>query len=95
MDRPPADRDPAPERDPAHDPFPDPRPFRRIQAATAALIAVAAAVTLLSDERPAGVRWGAGVGIVVLIVIIWWITRHRTPRRERDPNEKSRNAGDM
>ena len=50
-------------------PFPDPRPFRRIQAATALLIAVAAAVTLLSDERPAAVRWSAVAGIVVLLVI--------------------------
>ncbi len=63
------------------DPFPDPRPLRRIQAATAILLAVVAALTLLSDERPATVRWGAAVGIGVLILIVWGITRHRRPRR--------------
>jgi hypothetical protein len=73
------DRDPE-RREEGHDPFPDPRPFRRIQAATAALIAVAAVVTLLSGERPAAVRWGAAVGIGVLILIIWVITRSRGPR---------------
>jgi hypothetical protein len=76
-------------------PFPDPRPFRRIQAATALLIAVAAAVTLLSDERPATVRWSAVAGIAVLILVVWWITRHRRPLRERHPGKKSENAGDM
>lgn len=59
--------------------FPDPRPFRRIQGATAGLIGVAAAVTLLSDERPGAVRWGAAVGLALLIVAIWWITRRRRP----------------
>jgi hypothetical protein len=91
---------PDPDRSPGSppgepEPFPDPRPFRRIQAATALLIAVAAAVTLLSDERPAAVRWSAVAGMAVLILVVWWITRHRRPVRERDPGEKSENAGDM
>ena len=77
------------------DPFPDPRPFRRIQAATALLIAVVAAVTLLSDERPAAVRWAAAIGITLLLLAIWWITRHRRPLGGRDPDEKPENAGDM
>ena len=74
------DREP---RDPSEEPdtFPDQRPLRRIQAATAALIAIAAALTLLSDERPEAVRWSAAVGIGVLIIIVWAITRHRRPRR--------------
>jgi hypothetical protein len=73
--------DPDRERPPEEpDPFPDPRPLRRIQLATAALIAVAGAVTLLSDERPAVVRWSAAVGIAVLIVVVWAITRHRRTR---------------
>lgn len=62
-----------------HD-LPDPRPLRRIQAATAVLIGVAAVVTLLSDERPGAVRWGTVVGLALLIVAIWAITR----RRRRD-----------
>jgi hypothetical protein len=91
---------PDPDRSPGSppgepDPFPDPRPFRRIQAATALLIAVVAAVTLLSDERPAAVRWSAVAGMAVLILVVWWITRHRRAAGERDPAEKSENAGDM
>jgi hypothetical protein len=75
------DRDPDPPRGDrqGHDPFPDPRPFRRIQAATAVLIAVVAAITLLSDERPSAVRWSAAAGIGVLVLIIWAITRRRKP----------------
>ena len=78
--------DPDPDRAPREppeepDPFPDPRPLRRIQAATAALIAIVAALTLLSDERPTAVRWSAAVGIGVLIVVVWAITRHRGQRR--------------
>ena len=69
--------DPPPENPP--DPFPDPRPFRRIQAATAVLIAGVAALTLLSDSRPAGVRWGTAIGLLVLIVTIYVITRRRRP----------------
>ncbi len=73
-----ADPDRAPREPPEEpDPFPDPRPLRRIQAATAILIAIVAALTLLSDERPAAVRWSAVVGIGVLILIVWAITRRR------------------
>jgi hypothetical protein len=71
--------DPRDDRD--RDPFPDPRPFRRIQAATFALIAIAAAVTVLSDSRPAEVRWGGAIGIGVLILTIWLITRRRRSHR--------------
>jgi hypothetical protein len=69
--------DPPPDDRP--DPFPDPRPFRRIQAATAVLIALAAALTLISDQRPEAVRWGAAIGLIVLIVAIFLITRRRRP----------------
>lgn len=74
------EREPDPPRDEPHDPFPDPRPFRRIQAATAALIAAVAVLTLLSDSRPAEVRWGAAIGVVALIVAVFVITRRRRPR---------------
>ncbi len=73
MEREPAD--PPPDDPP--DPFPDPRPFRRIQAATAVLIAGVAVLTLLSDSRPAEVRWGTAIGVLVLIVTIYVITRRR------------------
>ena len=73
-DRPPRDPPEAP------GPYPDPRPLRRVQAATAILLAVVAALTLLSDERPAAVRWSAAVGIGVLILIVWALTRRRRPR---------------
>lgn len=76
------DPDRAPREPPEEpDPFPDPRPLRRIQAATAILIAIVAALTLLSDRRPEAVRWSAVVGIAVLILIVWLITRHRRTRR--------------
>ena len=75
MEREPTD----PPRDDQPDPFPDPRPFRRIQAATAALIAGVAVLTLLSDSRPEAVRWGAAAGLLVLIVTIYVITRRRRP----------------
>jgi hypothetical protein len=61
-------------------PSPHPRPLRRVLAATAILLAVVAALTLLSDERPAAVRWSAAVGIGVLILIVWALTRRRRPR---------------
>ena len=77
MEREPADPPPPPDDRP--DPFPDPRPFRRIQAATAVLIGGVAVLTLLSDSRPAGVRWGAAIGLAVLIVAIYVITRRRRP----------------
>lgn len=78
--------DPDPDRPPREPPeapgsYPDTRPLRRVQAATAILLAVVAALTLLSDERPAAVRWTAAAGIGVLILIVWAITRHRRPRR--------------
>jgi len=76
--------EPDPDRTPREppeepDPFPDARPLRRIQAATAILLAIVAAVTLLSDERPSAVRWAGAVGIGVLLVVIWAITRRRKP----------------
>lgn len=61
--------------------FPDPRPLRRLQAATLALIAIAALVTLLIDRRPAELRWGAAVGVAALIVVIIVITRRRRAGR--------------
>jgi len=75
MEREPTD----PPREDQPDPFPDPRPLRRIQAATAVLIAGVAVLTLLSDSRPAAVRWGTAIGLVVLIVTIYVITRRRRP----------------
>ena len=71
-----------PSREPPEgpDPIPDARPLRRIQAATAILLAVVAALTLLSDQRPEAVRWAAAIGLGVLLVVIWGITRHRRPR---------------
>lgn len=60
-------------------PLPDPAPFKRIQIATAALIAGAGLITLLSDERPGAVRWGTLVGLIVLIVTIYVVTRRRRP----------------
>ena len=78
MDREPT-KPPPPDRD--DDPFPEARPFRRIQAATAGLIALAAVVTLLSDSRPASVRWGTAIGLGVLILTIWLITRRRRSHR--------------
>ena len=75
-----------PERPPErHDDlrYPDPKPFRRIQVATVALIVLVAVLTLTSGSRPAEVRWGtliscispqAGVG-----------SRIPLPRRARRP----------
>ena len=73
--------EPRDERDPLDARFPDARPLRRIQAATAGLIALAAVVTLLSDSRPAGVRWGTIVGLGALVVVVAVILR----RRRRPP----------
>ena len=61
--------------------YPDSRPFRRIQLATGALIVVAVLVTLFSDKRPAEVRYGALIGVAVLILVILWATRRRRARR--------------
>lgn len=67
-------REPGPPPGPA---LPDARPFKRIQLVTAALIAVAALITLTSDSRPGAVRWGTIVGVTVLAVAVWLITRRR------------------
>lgn len=75
----PGDDGPAPRRDGGRPPLPDLRPFRRIQGATALLIVAAGVVTLLSDERPGAVRWGTVVGLIVLIVTIYVVTRRRRP----------------
>ena len=63
--------------------FPDPRPLRRIQAATAALIGIVALITLLSDARPSEVRWGTLVGLAALAVAVLATLRRRR-RREGD-----------
>ena len=76
--------DDRPDRDPLEPRFPDARPLRRIQAATAGLIALAAVVTLLSDSRPEGVRWGTLVGLVALVVVVAVVLRRR-----RTPPEDS------
>lgn len=75
--------DPIEERDPYSPAFPDARPLRRIQAATAGLIALAAVVTLLSDSRPAEVRWGTLVGLAALAIVVAVVLR----RRKRPPDE--------
>ncbi len=72
-DRPPGDGD--------RPGLPDPGPLRRIQLATAALLVAAALITLLSDERPGAVRWGTALGLIVLIVTIYVVTRQRRSRR--------------
>lgn len=75
--------EPRDERDPFDSRFPDPRPLRRVQAATAALIAVAALGTLLSDSRPSEVRWGTLIGLGVLVVVVAVVLR----RRKRPPQD--------
>jgi MYXO-CTERM domain-containing protein len=60
--------------------LPDPKPFKRIQWVTAALLAVAALITLISDERPSEVRWGTVAGVALLIVGIALVTRRRRGR---------------
>lgn len=77
--------DPRDERDRLDPRFPDPRPLRRIQAATAGLIAVAAVVTLLSDSRPAEVRWGTLVGLAALAVVVAVVLRRRNRPPDEDP----------
>ena len=64
-----------PERPPErHDDlrYPDPKPFRRIQLATVALIVLAAVLTLTSGSRPAEVRWGTLIGLAALTVLVLW-----------------------
>lgn len=72
--------------------FPDPRPLRRIQAATAALIGVVALITLLSDSRPSEVRWGTLVGLAALVVAAALILRRRG-RRSGDDEEPGAGPG--
>jgi len=57
--------------------LPDPRPFRRIQAVTAALLALGLIVTLTSDRRPAEVRWGTLIGVALLALGVFLVTRRR------------------
>lgn len=77
--------DPRDDRDPWGPRFPDARPLRRIQAATAGLIALAAVVMLLSDSRPSEVRWGTLIGLVLLVVAVAVILRRRRRTAGRDP----------
>ena len=60
--------------------LPDPRPFKRIQLITAALLVGAVVITLLSDRRPDEVRWGAAAGVVLLIAGIALVTWRRRRR---------------
>ena len=61
--------------------FPDARPLRRMQGVTFALIALVALVTLLSDSRPAEVRWAALAGVAVLVVAVAIVLRRRGGER--------------
>ena len=74
--------------------FPDPRPLRRLQLATIALIVIAALVTLLSGSRPAEVRWGTLIGLVALILVVLWATRWRRSRRGPPAGQNPRNPGE-
>jgi Flp pilus assembly protein TadB len=74
--------------------YPDPRPLRRLQLATIALIVIAALVTLLSGSRPAEVRWGTLIGLVALILVVLWATRRRRTRRGPPGGQKPRNPGE-
>jgi hypothetical protein len=60
--------------------LPDPRPFKRIQLVTAALLVGAGLITLLGDNRPSEVRWGAAVGVALLIAGIALVTWRRRDR---------------
>jgi hypothetical protein len=60
--------------------LPDSRPFKRIQLVTAVLLVGAALITLLGDNRPSEVRWGAAVGVVLLIAGIALVTWRRRGR---------------
>lgn len=72
-------------RDEHHDMrFPDAGPLRRIQATTAALIAIVAVVTLLSGSRPAEVRWGTVIGIGALVVVVAIVLRRRNLRADKE-----------
>jgi hypothetical protein len=74
--------------------FPDPRPLRRLQLATVALIVIAALVTLLSGSRPAEVRWGTLIGLVALIAVVLWATRRRRTRRAPPGDQNTQNPGE-
>lgn len=65
--------------------FPDPGPFRRIQGVTAVLIVGVILITLTSGSRPAEVRYGALVGVALLVVGIAVAIR-RKGRREAHPD---------
>jgi LPXTG-motif cell wall-anchored protein len=71
--RPPLHRHQGPE-------LPDPQPFKRIQLITAVLLVGAGLITLLSDQRPSEVRWGAAIGVVLLIAGIAAVTWRRRRR---------------
>jgi hypothetical protein len=60
--------------------LPDPRPFKRIQLVTAALLVGAGLITLLGGNRPSEVRWGAAVGVALLIAGIALVTWRRRDR---------------
>lgn len=77
---------PSDDREPPGPEFPDPSPLRRIQAATAGLIALVAVVTLLSDSRPEEVRWGTLIGLGALLVVVAVVLR----RRRRPPGDAGR-----
>jgi hypothetical protein len=86
-----------PERPPERDDdirFPDPRPLRRLQLATLALIVIAAVITLTSGSRPAEVRWGTLIGLAALILVVLWATRRRRTRHAA-PGQNTRNPEEM
>ncbi|HSJ73949.1 MAG TPA: hypothetical protein VK904_06500 [Miltoncostaeaceae bacterium] len=75
--------------------YPDPRPLRRIQLATVALILIALVLTLSSGSRPAEVRWGTLIGLVALTVVAFLATRRWRARRRLPPHQDARNAGEL
>ena len=86
-----------PERPPERDDdlrYPDPRPFRRIQLATVALIVLVAVLTLTSGSRPAEVRWGTLIGLAALTVLVLATWRRRT-RRRSPAEENTRNSQEI
>jgi hypothetical protein len=86
-----------PERPPErHDDvrYPDPKPFRRLQLATVALVVAAAVITLTSGSRPAEVRWGTLIGLAALILVVLWATRRRRARYAA-PGENTRNPEEI
>jgi hypothetical protein len=86
-----------PERPPRdHDDvrYPDPKPFRRIQLATVALLVFAAVITLTSGSRPAEVRWGTLIGLAALILVVLWATRRRRARHAA-PGQNTRNSREI